>query len=80
MAWGHCSLSVTASDALPVSLELFSISQLAAVVLLFTAGLETDMKQFRRYAAPASLVAMGGVVAALRTGSGSDHTPQAGRS
>ena len=68
------------NDALPVSLELFSISQLAAVVLLFAAGLETDLKQFRRYAAPASLVAMGGVVLPIWTGSGSDHTPQAGRS
>ena len=57
-------------DALPVSLELFSISQLAAVVLLFAAGLETDLKQFRRYAAPASLVAIGGVVAPFALGAG----------
>ena len=58
------------NDALPVSLELFSISQLAAVVLLFAAGLETDLKQFRRYAAPASLVAMGGVVLPFGLGVG----------
>ena len=58
------------NDALPVSLELFSVSQIAAVVLLFTAGLETDLKQFRRYAAPASLVAIGGVVAPFALGAG----------
>ncbi len=57
-------------DALPVSLELFSVSQIAAVVLLFTAGLETDLKQFRRYAAPASLVALGGVLAPFALGAG----------
>ena len=57
-------------DALPVSLELFAVSQLAAVVLLFAAGLETDLKQFRRYAAPASLVAMGGVVLPFGLGVG----------
>ena len=57
-------------DTLPVSLELWSISQIAAVVLLFTAGLETDLKQFRRFAAPASLVAIGGVVAPFAMGAG----------
>ena len=57
-------------DTLPVSLELFAISQIAAVVLLFAAGLETDLKQFRRYAAPASLVAIGGVVVPFAMGAG----------
>ena len=48
--------------SIPVSLELYSVSQIAAVVLLFTAGLETDLKQFLRYAGPATAVAIGGVV------------------
>ncbi len=48
--------------AVPVSTELYSVSQIAAVVLLFVAGLETDLKQFLRFAGPASAVAMGGVV------------------
>ena len=48
--------------AIPVSLELFSLSQIAAVVLLFAAGLETDLKQFLRYAGPATVVAVAGVV------------------
>ena len=57
-------------DAIPVSLELFSVSQIAAVVLLFAAGLETDLKQFRRYAAPATLVASGGVLLPFAFGAG----------
>ncbi len=61
---------INGHDTLPVSLELFAISQIAAVVLLFAAGLETDLKQFRRYAAPASLVAIGGVVAPFAMGAG----------
>ena len=51
-----------AGGAVPVSTELYSVSQVAAVVLLFTAGLETDLKQFLRYAGPATAVALGGVV------------------
>ena len=70
MAWGQCSLSVTAMMPCLSPCQLFAVSQLAAVVLLFTAGLETDLKQFRRYAAPASLVAMGGVVLPFGLGVG----------
>ena len=61
---------VNDQDAIPVSLELFSVSQIAAVVLLFAAGLETDLKQFRRYAAPATLVASGGVLVPFAFGAG----------
>ena len=50
------------STSIPVSIELFSVSQIAAVVLLFVAGLETNLKQFVRYAAPASVVAVGGIL------------------
>ena len=49
------------SSAIPLSIELFSVSQIAAVVLLFAAGLETDLKQFLKYSGPATLVAIGGV-------------------
>ena len=57
-------------NGIPVSLELFAISQVAAVVLLFAAGLETDLRQFRRYAAPATLVASGGVLVPFAFGAG----------
>ena len=47
---------------IPVSAELFSIGQIAAVVLLLETGLNTDLKSFLRFAPQASLVALGGVV------------------
>ena len=47
---------------IPVSEALWAISQVGSIVLLFVAGLETDLKQFLRYARPASVVALGGVV------------------
>ena len=54
--------AATEGFAIPVSQELWAISQVGAIVLLFVAGLETDLRQFLRYARPASLVAVGGVV------------------
>lgn len=42
--------------------ELYAIGQVAAVLLLFIAGIETDLRLFLRYAGPASLVAAGGVL------------------
>ena len=42
--------------------ELFSISEIAVIVLLFFVGLETNLKQFMRYARPGSVIALGGVV------------------
>ena len=48
--------------SIPLSHELYSFAQVAAIVLLFAAGLETNLRQFLRYAGPASLVALGGVV------------------
>lgn len=46
---------------LPVEPQLFFIAQVAAVVLLFEAGLETDRPQFIKYIRPATAVAAGGV-------------------
>jgi len=56
------SAGEVASVAIPVSTELYSIAQIAAVILLFTVGLETDIQQFLRFAGPGILVAIGGVV------------------
>ena len=47
---------------LPISDSLWSIAQIGAIVLLFSAGLETNLRQFLRYAGPASIVAVGGSV------------------
>ena len=45
-----------------ISLELFSISEIAVIVLLFFVGLETNLGQFMRYAKPGSVIALGGVI------------------
>ncbi len=47
---------------LPVAPEFFFLAQLAAVLLLFEAGLETNRAQFIKYARPATVIAMGGVI------------------
>jgi Kef-type K+ transport system membrane component KefB len=46
----------------PVSDALWGIAVVASIVLLFVAGLHTNLKQFFENLAPASLVAVGGVV------------------
>ncbi len=53
-----------------ISPELWAIAQVGSVVLLFMAGLETDLKQFLRYARPATVVAVGGVVLPFALGAG----------
>lgn len=49
-------------SGLPVEPQLFFVAQLAAVVLLFEAGLETNRDQFMKYVRPATAVAAGGVL------------------
>jgi Kef-type K+ transport system membrane component KefB len=55
---------------LPVEPQLFFIAQLAAVVLLFEAGLETNREQFMKYVRPATAVAAGGVILPFLMGFG----------
>ncbi len=50
--------------------ELWVIAQIASIVLLFTVGLETDLKQFFRFVGPATAVALGGVVLPFSLGVG----------
>jgi Kef-type K+ transport system membrane component KefB len=49
-------------SGLPVEPQLFFVAQMAAIVLLFEAGLETNRKQFMKYVRPATAVAAGGVI------------------
>ncbi|MBP7275635.1 MAG: cation:proton antiporter, partial [Kiritimatiellae bacterium] len=57
-----------ASAAFPISTELYGISSVAAIVLLFMAGLETDIQLFIRYSFAGSMVGIGGVLASFLTG------------
>jgi Kef-type K+ transport system membrane component KefB len=51
-----------------VSPELYGIATLASIILLFLAGLETDLAAFLRYSVVGSCVGMGGLVAAFVMG------------
>jgi len=48
--------------ALPVTPELYGIAVIASIVLLFMAGLETDLPTFLRFSFVGSIVGLGGVV------------------
>src|SRR5712691_5988191 len=71
LAWpGLGPLFPPVEGPLPVSFELYALSQVAAVILLFVAGLETDLGLFLRSLGPATLVGLGGVVLPFVAGAG----------
>lgn len=49
-------------EALPVSPELYGLAVIASVILLFLAGLETDLATFLKYSVMGTMVGIGGVV------------------
>lgn len=53
---------------IPVDETVYAISTIASLILLFLAGLETDFKQFFKFALQGSLVGIGGVLGAFVTG------------
>lgn len=59
---------VEQGGTLPVSVELYGIAVLASIVLLFLAGLETDLPTFLRFSGVGSAVGIGGVLAAFVLG------------
>lgn len=67
---GRAIFELPHDGELPVEPQLFFVAQLAAVILLFQAGLETDRKQFTKYARPAAAVAAGGVLLPFVVGFG----------
>ncbi len=50
------------------STELYGIATLASIILLFLAGLETDLAAFLRYSVVGSVVGLGGLLAAFVLG------------
>ena len=64
------TLHTDVSAAIPVSDELFALAQIGSIVLLFAIGLETNLRQFLRYAGPATAVALGGVILPFTCGMG----------
>jgi len=56
------SLFPLPSTAIPVSPELYGFAIVASIILLFMAGLETDLPTFLRFSGVGSVVGVGGVV------------------
>lgn len=56
------------NSTIPIAPELFFVAQVAAVILLFQAGLETNRRQFFKYVGPATAVAAGGVIVPFALG------------
>ena len=57
-------------STIPISPELYVLAQLGSIALLFHIGLETNLRQFLRYAGPATAVAAGGVLLPFALGNG----------
>ncbi len=51
-----------AEGSIPISMELYGISTIASIILLFMAGLETNLKLFIKFSFAGSVVGIGGVV------------------
>lgn len=56
------------AGSMPISTELYGMATFASIILLFLAGLETDIEMFLRYSLAGSIVGIGGIVASFLTG------------
>ncbi len=52
----------------PISTELYGIATLASILLLFSAGLETDIKLFLKYSFAGTMVGIGGIIVSFFIG------------
>lgn len=57
-------------SSVPVSAELYGVSTLGSILLLFSSGLETDLPTFLRFSGKASVVGFGGVIVSFLLGAG----------
>lgn len=58
----YLGFHVIPGEIMPISPEIDLIGQIGVVILLFLAGVETDVKQFMKFGKVAGVVAVGGVV------------------
>lgn len=61
---------VIAGSSVPVSVQLYGISSLGSIFLLFNSGLETDLPTFLRFSGKATVVGFGGVIVSFLLGAG----------
>lgn len=50
---------VIVNQSIPISQELYGFSTIASIILLFIAGLETDLTLFLRYSVKGSIIGLG---------------------
>lgn len=58
----YLGFNVIPGEIMPISPEIDLIGQIGVVILLFLAGIETDVKQFMKFGKVAGFVAAGGVI------------------
>jgi Kef-type K+ transport system membrane component KefB/mannitol/fructose-specific phosphotransferase system IIA component (Ntr-type) len=58
-----------AGQTIPISQELYGFSTVASIILLFIAGLETDISLFLRYSFKGSIIGLGGIILPFFLGS-----------
>ena len=56
------------SESLAVNPELYSISQIASIILLFASGIETDLSLFLKYSVSGGIIGFGGVAVSFLLG------------
>jgi Kef-type K+ transport system membrane component KefB len=59
----------------PINQTVWSFAQFASILLLFITGLHTDLKQFLKYAGPATLVAVAGAAVPFALGTAVVYVP-----
>ena len=68
LPWLEESLFPLVEGTLPVSPELYGFAIFASIILLFIAGLETDLPTFLRFSGVGTAVGLGGVVVSFTLG------------
>ena len=58
----HGLFGTAPGAAFPVSTELYAVATIASIILLFLAGLETDVAMFLKFSVTGSMVGLGGVL------------------
>jgi len=64
----HGPLFHLPESTLPISPELYGFAVIASIILLFSAGLETDLPTFLRFSVKGSFIGLGGVIASFFLG------------
>ncbi len=64
----HGAVFPLAEGTLPIAPELYGFATVASIILLFLAGLETDLPTFLRFSATGSAIGFGGAVASFVLG------------